>query len=261
MEILIRDSAEIGCILGAKIIARVVREKPDAVLGLATGRTPLRLYQELIRLHRDEGLDFSRVTTFNLDEYIGLAGTHDQSYRYFMRENFFRHINIDPQRTHVPDGTAANLHAECRGYEQRILDAGGIDIQLLGLGRNGHIGFNEPTGSLRSRTWIKILSEQTLRDNSAVFGSFDAMPKHALTMGIGTILDARRCLLLAFGPAKVRAVEHMVEGPLAAICPGSALQLHPRATVILDENSSAGLHYADHYRWVDSHKLDWQCNG
>lgn len=258
MEVLIRENAGVGCVLGAKIIARVVREKPDAVLGLATGRTPLQLYKELIRLHREEGLDFSRVTTFNLDEYVGLAGTHDQSYRYFMQENLFRHINIDVRRTHVPNGIAPDLHVECRDYEKRIADAGGIDIQLLGLGRNGHIGFNEPTGSLRSRTWIKILSEQTLRDNSDVFGSLEAMPKHALTMGIGTILDARRCLLLAFGPAKVRAVEHMIEGPLAAICPGSALQLHSRATVILDENSAAGLRYADHYRWIDQHKFEWQ---
>lgn len=258
MEVLIRDNPETGCILGAKIIARVLREKPTAVLGLATGRTPQRLYQELIRMHVEEGLDFSRATTFNLDEYVGLPATHEQSYRCFMRENLFRHINIDPQRTHVPDGTAPDLHAECRGYETKINDAGGIDIQLLGLGRNGHIGFNEPTGSLRSRTWIKILSEQTLRDNSAVFGSLESMPKHAITMGIGTILDARRCLLLAFGPAKVRAVEHMIEGPLAAICPGSALQLHPRATVIIDENAAAGLRYADHYRWINQHKLDWQ---
>ena len=258
MEVLIRESAEVGCILGAKIIASVVREKPNAVLGLATGRTPERLYQELVRLHRDEGLDFSLVTTFNLDEYVGLPGTHPQSYRFFMQEKLFRHINIDLRRTHVPNGTAKDLHAECRSYEDRIVQAGGIDIQLLGLGRNGHIGFNEPTGSLRSRTWIKILSEQTLKDNSEVFGSLEAMPKHAITMGVGTILDARRCLLLAFGPAKVRAVEHMVEGPIAAICPGSALQMHPRATVILDENSAAGLHYADHYRWIDKHKLDWQ---
>jgi glucosamine-6-phosphate deaminase len=258
MEVLIRENADVGCVLGAKIIARVVREKPDAVLGLATGRTPLQLYKELIRMHREEGLDFSRVTTFNLDEYVGLPGTHDQSYRWFMQENLFRHINIDVKRTHVPNGVAADLHAECRGYEQRILDAGGLDLQLLGLGRNGHIGFNEPTGSLRSRTWIKILSEQTLQDNSAVFGSLAAMPKHAITMGIGTILEARRCLLLAFGPAKVRAVEHMIEGPLSAICPGSALQQHPRTTVILDENSAAGLRFADHYRWIDRNKFDWQ---
>ena len=258
MEILIQPHSDAGCLLGARIIAKQVREKPASVLGLATGRTPLQLYQELIRLHREEGLDFSRVTTFNLDEYVGLAGTHDQSYRWFMRENLFRHINIDQRRTHVPDGTATDLHAECRDYEKRIADAGGIDLQLLGLGRNGHIGFNEPTGSLRSRTWIKILSEQTLKDNSAVFGDFAKMPRHAITMGVGTILDAQRVLLLAFGPAKARAVVDMIEGPLAAICPASALQLHPRATVVLDEASAAALKYADHYRWIDRHKLDWQ---
>jgi glucosamine-6-phosphate deaminase len=258
MEVLIRENPDAGCLLGARIIARVVRKKPDAVLGLATGRTPLRLYQELIRLHRDEGLDFSRVTTFNLDEYVGLPAGHEQSYRAFMREYLFRHINIDPARTHVPDGTTGDLHAECKGYESRIAESGGIDLQLLGLGRNGHIGFNEPTGSLRSRTWIKILSEQTLRDNSEVFGSMEAMPRHAITMGIGTILDARHCLLLAFGPAKVRAVLNMIEGPLSSMCPASALQWHPRSTVILDEHSSAGLQYADHYRWIDQHKLAWQ---
>ncbi|WP_438480737.1 glucosamine-6-phosphate deaminase [Oleiharenicola lentus] len=258
MEILIRDNADVGCVLGAKIIAKTIRTKPNSVLGLATGRTPLRLYQELIRMHREEGLDFSQVTTFNLDEYVGLPGTHEQSYRYFMQENLFRHINIDVANTHVPDGTAAELHNECRAYEKKIIAAGGIDLQLLGLGRNGHIGFNEPTGSLRSRTWIKILSEQTLRDNSAVFGSFADMPKHALTMGIGTIMEARRCLLLAFGPAKTRAVEQMVEGPLSAICPGSALQEHLRCTVILDDSSAAGLRFADHYRWIDKNKLPWQ---
>ncbi|MCX6945972.1 MAG: glucosamine-6-phosphate deaminase [Opitutales bacterium] len=258
MDVIIRPAAEAGCLLGAKIIARLVRDKPRAVLGLATGRTPLRLYQELIRMHRDEGLDFSGITTFNLDEYVGLPSTHDQSYRYFMRENFFRHLNIDPHRTHVPDGTAADLHAECRAYEERILAAGGIDLQLLGLGRNGHIGFNEPSGSLRSRTWIKILSEQTLEDNSDVFGSRASMPRHAITMGIGTILDARRCLLLAFGPPKTRAVERMIEGPLAAICPASALQLHPRATVVVDEASASALQFADHYRWIDTNKLPWQ---
>ena len=258
MEILIREDQDAGCRLAAKIIAKLVREKPNAVLGLATGRTPLCLYQELIRLHREEGLDFSRVTTFNLDEYVGLPPTHVQSYHWFMREHLFRHINIDLAHTHIPDGTAADLHEECRGYERKIEAAGGIDLQLLGLGRNGHIGFNEPTGSLRSRTWIKILSEQTLRDNSAVFGSFENMPRHAITMGIGTILDARRCLLLAFSPSKARAVVNMIEGPLAAMCPASALQWHPRATVVLDESSSAALQFADHYRWIDQHKLDWQ---
>jgi glucosamine-6-phosphate deaminase len=258
MEILIRDSAAAGCLIGARIVARLVRERPNAVLGLATGRTLMQLYQELVRLHREEGLDFSQVTTFNLDEYVGLAPTHDQSYRCFMQENLFDHINIDQSRTHVPNGVADDLQAECREYEERIEAAGGIDLQLLGLGRNGHIGFNEPTGSLRSRTWIKILSEQTLRDNSSVFGDIESMPQHAITMGVGTILEARRLLLLAFGPAKVRAVLDMIEGPLAAICPASALQIHPRSTIILDEASAAALQFADHYRWVDERKFDWQ---
>ncbi len=258
MEVIIRPDAEDGCLLGAKIVAKTVREKPDAVLGLATGRTPERLYRELVRLHREDGLDFSRVTTFNLDEYVGLSPEHPQSYRHFMNEHLFRHIDIDLASTNVPAGRADDLQAECRAYEERIEAAGGIDVQLLGLGRNGHIGFNEPTGSLRSRTWIKILSEQTLHDNAAVFGDRDAMPRHAVTMGIGTIMEARRIVLLAFGPAKVRAVMQMIEGPLAAICPGSALQAHPRATVVLDEASAAGLRYASHYRWVDTNKLPWQ---
>ena len=194
VEVIIQSNPEDGCLPGAKIIARTVREKPNAVLGLATGRTPERLYRELARLHREEGLDFSRVTTFNLDEYVGLAPEHPQSYRYFMNEYLFRHINIDLAKTHVPSGTAEDLQAECRDYEERIKAAGGIDVQLLGLGRNGHIGFNEPTGSLRSRTWIKILSEQTLHDNAAVFGDREAMPRHAVTMGIGTIMEARRSM-------------------------------------------------------------------
>lgn len=258
MEVIVQKTPEDGCLLGARIMAKKVREKPDAVLGLATGRTPERLYRELVRLHREEGLDFSRVTTFNLDEYVGLPPDHPQSYRWFMDEHLFRHINVDRLRTHVPNGVADDLQAECRGYEASIAAAGGIDLQLLGLGRNGHIGFNEPTGSLRSRTWIKVLSEQTLMDNSAVFGDLATMPRHAITMGVGTILEARQIVLLAFGPAKVRPVVDMIEGPLAAVCPGSALQLHARATVVLDEAAAGGLRFSDHYRWIDRQKFSWQ---
>lgn len=258
MEILIRESQEAGCLLGARIIAKLVREKPAAVLGLATGRTPLRLYQELIRLHREESLDFSRITTFNLDEYVGLPATHPQSYRWFMDEHFFRHINIDRRQTHVPDGTAADLHAECRAYERKIADAGGIDLQLLGLGRNGHIGFNEPTGSLRSRTWIKILSEQTLRDNSEVFGSLEAMPRHAITMGVGTILECRRCLLLATGREKAQVIAKAVEGPVTSMISASALQLHPRCSVIVDEEAATCLENQEYYRWIFDNEPEWQ---
>ncbi len=258
MEILLRPDPETASFDAAKAVARLVREKPDCVLGLATGRTPLRLYQELIRLHRDEGLDFSRVHTFNLDEYVGLGATHPQSYRHFMDTEFFRHINIHPGNTHLPDGCAIDLRAECRSYEERIKDCGGIDLQVLGLGANGHIGFNEPTGSLGSRTWIKILSRQTILDNSDLFANPAEVPRHCVTMGIGTIMDARRCLLLAFGPKKARAVAAMIEGPVTATCPASALQYHPRTTAVVDEPAAAALENLEHYRWIDQNKLDWQ---
>jgi glucosamine-6-phosphate deaminase len=258
MEILLRPDAATASRDAARIVARLVRAKPDCVLGLATGRTPLRLYEELIRLHREEGLDFSRVRTFNLDEYVGLGATHPQSYRQFMDTELFRHINIRPENTHLPDGCANDLRAECRDYERRIRDAGGIDLQVLGLGGNGHIGFNEPTGSLGSRTWVKILSQQTMRDNADLFADPADVPRHCITMGIGTIMESRRCLLLAFGPKKARAVAAMIEGPVTAMCPASALQYHPRTTAVVDEPASAALVNLEHYRWIDRNKLDWQ---
>lgn len=258
MEMLIRPDADEGSRQAARIVAHAIRTKPECVLGLATGRTPLALYRELIRIHLQEGLDFSRVTTFNLDEYVGLPPTHNQSYRWFMEEHFFRRVNLVPGRTHVPDGCAPDLRAECLHYERLIREAGGIDLQILGLGANGHIGFNEPTGSLGSRTWIKILSRQTLQDNSTLFAHPDDIPRHCITMGIGTILEAKHCLLLAFGARKARAVAAMVEGPVSSLCPASALQFHPRTTVVLDETAAAGLVHLDHYRWIEENKLDWQ---
>ncbi|MCE0498247.1 MAG: glucosamine-6-phosphate deaminase, partial [Methylacidiphilales bacterium] len=186
MEVIIRDSAEEVSILGAQIVAHMVRLKPRCVLGLATGRTPLRLYTELIRMHQAEKLDFSGVETFNLDEYVGLPHDHPQSYHFYMRENFFRHVNIPERLTHVPDGFAKDLRQHCLEYEAAIKEAGGIDLQLLGIGANGHIGFNEPTGSLNSRTWIKILSEKTLKDNAAHFRTPEEQPRHVVSMGIGT---------------------------------------------------------------------------
>jgi glucosamine-6-phosphate deaminase len=258
MEVIIRDTAEEVSLLGAQIMARQVRRKPASVLGLATGRTPVRLYGELIRLHRKEGLDLSGVTTFNLDEYVGLSADHPQSYHYYMAENLFRHINIPSKATHVPDGCAPDLRAHCLEYERAIEDAGGIGLQLLGIGSNGHIGFNEPTGSLRSRTWIKILSEKTLRDNASHFDSPEQQPRHVITMGVGTILDARHCLVLACGSAKSHAVKAMIEGPVSAMCPASALQMHARTTVILDRAAAARLDHPEHYEWIERHKLDWQ---
>lgn len=258
MEVIIRPDAHQATLLAARIIAQTVRQKPTATLGLATGRTPLALYAELIRMHREENLDFSQVTTFNLDEYIGLPITHPQSYHFFMRKNFFSQVNISPDRIYIPDGMASDPQFVCRAYEKQILDAGGIDLQVLGLGSNGHIGFNEPFGSLSSRTWIKILSQSTLRDNAALFDNPDEIPRHVITMGIGTILDTRRCVLLAFGEKKAKATAQMIEGPIAASCPASALQLHRQVTVVLDEAASSELHHRDHYEWIDQNKLPWQ---
>lgn len=258
MEILIRPDIATGSQTAARVVARLVRDNPDCVLGLATGRTPVTLYRELIRLHREEGLDFSRVTTFNLDEYVGLPKTHPQSYRHFMDTEFFQHINIRREKTHLPDGCAADLRQECRDYEKRIRDAGGISLQVLGLGSNGHVGFNEPTGSLGSRTWIKILSQNTIKDNSDLFQNPAEVPRHCITMGIGTLMEAKHHLLLAFGPRKARALAAMIEGPVTSMCPASALQFHPRVTIVADEPAAAGLAHHEHYRWIEQHKLDWQ---
>ncbi len=258
MEVLIRETTAEVSLLGAGMIARLLRSQPRCVLGLATGRTPLRLYEELIRLHREEGLKLAEVTTFNLDEYVGLSADHPRSYRHYMAENLFRHVDVDPRAAHVPDGCAADLRAHCLEYERAIVDAGGIDLQLLGIGSNGHIGFNEPTGSLRSRTWIKILSEKTLRDNASHFSALEEQPRHVVTMGIGTILETRHCLVLACGAAKSHAVKAMIEGPVSAMCPASALQMHPRTTVIVDRAAAARLDHPEHYEWIERNKLDWQ---
>ena len=259
MEIIIQPTPEAGSIIAARIIAKIVREKPDCVLGLATGSTPLGTYRELIRMHREEGLDFSKVTTFNLDEYVGLPASHPQSYRAFMAENFFRHVNVDARRTHIPDGMASDVPAECARYEAAIRDAGGIDLQLLGIGSDGHIGFNEPSSSLASRTRIKTLTEQTRADNARFFGGDLAqVPVHCITMGVGTIMETREVLMLAFGEKKAAAVAAAVEGPITAMNPASILQMHPVAKCIVDEPAASKLSRTDYYRWVFSRKPGWQ---
>ncbi len=260
MEVIICESAESASALVAGQIAALIRRKPDAVLGLATGSTPLKLYAELIRLHREEGLDFSQVTTFNLDEYLGLPAEHAASYHYFMRENLFHHVNVDPARVHIPDGTVAgpDVEAECSRFEEQIAAAGGIDFQILGIGSDGHIGFNEPGSSLASRTRIKTLTERTRADNAQYFAEGDEMPHHVITMGIGTILEARVVALLAFGAGKAAAVAGAVEGPVSATNPASALQLHRAARCFVDERAAGDLARADYYRWVWQNKPDWQ---
>jgi len=241
MLVIIKENYDEMSKEAAKIVADRMRKKPNLVLGLATGSTPLGLYKELIRMHREEGLDFSKVTTFNLDEYVGLPPTHDQSYHYFMEENLFKHINIEKRYVHVPHGMAVDLHAFCEWYEEEIKKAGGIDLQILGIGANGHLAFNEPGSSLGSRTRIKTLTERTRQDNARFFKSIDDVPKYAITMGIGTIMDAKELVLLANKVNKADAVKAAVEGPITAMCPASIIQMHQRAFVIVDKEAASKL--------------------
>ena len=224
------------------------------MLGFATGSTPLLLYQSLAGMK----LDWRKVTTFNLDEYVGLKEDHPQSYHSFMWENLFRHVNIARQNVHIPDGMSRDIPAFCAVYEERIHAAGGIDLQFLGIGTDGHIGFNEPTSSLSSRTRIKTLTPRTLKDNARYFGNAKKVPHHVITMGLGTIMDARQCLLLAFGSKKARAIAEAVEGPITSISPASILQMHPSVKVCLDKPAAAKLKRAEYYRWVYDNKPDWQ---
>jgi glucosamine-6-phosphate deaminase len=254
MEVIIQPDAAAANAVAARLFARVIRRKTGAVLGLATGSTPLALYREWRALK----LDWRKVKTFNLDEYVGLAPAHPQSYHHFMWENLFRHVNIAEKNIHIPDGLAKDIPQCCANYEKQIRAAGGIDVQLLGIGTDGHIGFNEPTSSLASRTRIKTLTPQTRKDNARFFGSEAAVPHHVITMGIGTILDARHCVLLAFGRNKARAVAAAVEGPVTAMNPASALQQHPQVTVLLDEAAASRLKLREYYRWVYENKPDWQ---
>jgi glucosamine-6-phosphate deaminase len=236
-----------------EILAALAR-KPDLVLGLATGSTPLEVYEGLVRARKERGIDFSRVTTFNLDEYLDLPPDHEQSYRSFMRKHLFAGVNIPPDRIHFPPSEGSSLVAQCAMYEKRIRDAGGIDIQILGIGSNGHIGFNEPTSSLASRTRVKTLADKTLRDNSRFYGPGERPPPLAATMGIATILEARKILLQAFGNKKADAIRAAVEGPVTSVCPGSALQLHPDVTFFLDRESASKLSLLDYYRMVEENE-------
>ena len=258
MEVVIlRDGREVGR-SAASAFARLVRSRPDAVLGLATGSSPLPVYDELERLVREEGLDFSRVTGFALDEYVGLPAGHPESYREVIRRDFADRVGLDPARMHSPDGGAADLPAACAAYEDEIRAAGGIDLQILGIGSDGHIGFNEPGSSLASRTRIKTLTEQTRRDNARFFGSPAEVPHHVVTQGVGTIMEARHVVLVATGATKAEAVHGLVEGPVTAMCVASVLQFHPHATVIVDNAAASTLKLADYYRHVYDNKPDWQ---
>ena len=261
MQVVICSSPEESARLIADEILRELRAKPDLVLGLATGSTPIGVYRELARAHRADGVSFARVRTFNLDEYLDLPGEHPQSYRSFMREHLFDHVDIPSSQIHFPPTLDAlesasidtpthgvGLLGACKEHEQLIHDLGGIDLQLLGIGSNGHIGFNEPTSSLASRTRIKTLTDKTLRDNSRFYGPDEEQPQLAVTLGIATILDAKRIFLQAFGEHKAEAVRQAVEGAVSSFWPASILQMHPRVTAFLDEDSASLLRMVDYYK-------------
>jgi len=258
MELIIQRDKDAAALLVARIVANEIRANPRAVLGLATGSTMEAVYAHLVRMHRETTLDFSGVQTFNLDEYVGLPAEDLNSYRYFMNQHLFNQVNINPANTHLPNGRAVDLGAECRNYEKLITDAGGIDLQLLGIGKSGHIGFNEPLSALKSRTREKALTPTTIKQNAPFFGGEDKMPRRAITMGVGTILDARRCLLLATGEAKADIIAQAVEGPITSMVTASALQLHAKATVIVDEAAAAKLKEKEYYRWIFNSEPEWE---
>jgi glucosamine-6-phosphate deaminase len=257
VEAIIRPNQDSAAHLVARIIAKELRAHPWLVLGLATGRTMEAVYRVLVEMHQQERLDFSLCRTFNLDEYVGLASNAPLSYRYYMNWHLFSHVNIDQRNTHLPDGLAKDLHAECHQYEEKIERCGGIDLQLLGIGAAGHIGFNEPLSALRSRTRVKTLSPITVEQNAGLFGGADKVPRRAITMGVGTILDSRRCLLLATGEDKAGVIAQAVEGPITSMISASALQLHARCTVVLDEAAASQLQASDYYRWIFANEPEW----
>lgn len=255
MEIIISETYEQMSKAAAKAVAELLNSKPNAVLGLATGSTPLGLYKEMARMHKSEGLDFSQVVTFNLDEYVGLKKDHPQSYHYFMYENLFKHINIPAQNTYVPSGTTDNYAAFCAWYERRIKECGGIDLQVLGVGSDGHIGFNEPSSSLGSRTRIKTLAQPTIQDNARFFEKIEDVPIYAITMGVGTILEARKILFLANGANKADAVAKAIEGPVTSMITASALQLHPDVTACIDRPAAGQLSQIEYYDWIQAKSI------
>ncbi|MGO4807729.1 glucosamine-6-phosphate deaminase [Arthrobacter sp. 2MCAF15] len=258
MEIVI--CPDIGAVgqAAADSFERVIQRKPAAVLGLATGSSPVPLYDELESRSRNGQVSFRDVRAFSLDEYIGLPVGHPETYKEVVNREFTTRMDIDPARVLGPNGNAPDLKVEAADFERAIINAGGIDVQVLGIGSNGHIGFNEPGSSLGSRTRVKTLLPTTRRDNARFFNDPDDVPHHVITQGIGTIMEARRIVLMATGEQKAEAIARLVEGPISAMCPGSILQLHPNARVILDEAAASQLALADYYRYTYENKPVWQ---
>lgn len=252
MRIIIVDTPQEVDDLGADFMNQLIQKKADCVLGLATGSSPLGLYQRLIELNKSGETNFEQVTSFNLDEYLGLAASHPQSYRFFMNDHLFNHINIRKENTHVPKGDTDNPVLECSQYEEKIQQSGGIDLQLLGIGLNGHVGFNEPSSSLVSRTRIKTLTPSTLEANARFFKEDEFQPKLSITMGLGNILEAKKILLIAKGKNKAPAIKNAIEGAVSARCQASMLQMHQRTVVILDESAASELSDREFYKYVEN---------
>jgi len=255
VEVLILEDEKEVADHGAALVAELIRKKPNAVLGLATGKTPIWLYQKLIEYHRHGEISFKQIQTFNLDEYYGIPSTHPASYRQFMQAHLFDHVDIVSSNTYLPESNGINPRLVGPRYEAQIKASGGIDLQILGIGRNGHIGFNEPSSSLASRTRIKTLTESTINDSKLEQAGIE-FPDMAITMGIGTIMDAHRILLIATGEKKAKAVKDALEGPISAMNPASALQAHEYVTVLLDEKAASKLELQQYYRWVHSKSKD-----
>lgn len=259
MEIIIQKTPEDAAALTAKLIAYRLKKVPDMTLGLATGRTMEDVYAYLCRLHKEEKLDFSHCHTFNLDEYIGIPPGSLYSYRYYMNRHLFSKVNIPHENTHLLNGMADDFAGESQRYEKLIKACGGIDLQLLGIGNDGHIGFNEPLSSLRSRTREKALTPATIAQNAPLCGNNgDTMPHRALTMGVGTICDAREIILLATGTTKAEIIAKATEGPVTAMVTASALQLHPNCKIIVDEDAAQCLKEKEYYHWIFANEPEWE---
>jgi glucosamine-6-phosphate deaminase len=259
MEVVISTTADEAAKLAADAISELIGRRAGAVLGVATGSSPLIIYEELGRRVAQGSLSLANARAFMLDEYVGLPADNPQRYRNVIREEFVDKVDIDPARVFGPDGLAADLASACEAYEEAIAEAGGVDLQILGIGTDGHIAFNEPGSSLASRTRIKTLTSQTRRDNARFFGGdIDAVPQHCLTQGIGTILQARHILLVAAGRGKAEAVHQLVEGPVSAMWPATALQLHPHVTVLLDTAAASRLQLASYFIETYQGKPGWQ---
>jgi glucosamine-6-phosphate deaminase len=259
MEVVIAPDADQAADIVAGIVRRVLADRPAPVLGLATGSSPLGVYRRLIDAHRAGETTAAHASAVLLDEYVGLPADHPEAYRSFIRRNLVDHIDLPDERLFGPDVAATDLVDACGRYDRLIHDLGGVDVQLLGIGGDGHIGFNEPGSSLASRTRIKTLTRTTRADNARFFDDREGdVPRHVVTQGLGTILEARHLVMIATGPGKAEPIARAVEGPLAAICPASVLQLHPHATVVVDEAAATGLRLADYYREAYAHKPDWQ---